>query len=175
MSSGLFSGLLLTHYLFHSNLVQLWGWLPLLVFLHPSPQSSWDKSPLDSIQSSAACWFTSISGWIPHASLYPPEFSLSLLYVHILFRLGSPTISFFYWQVMLIRRRDPLYMGTRIPKYKCLAFYYFYDTGCLSCVCTTWVPRVLCPCVYTTWMSGARGTQKRASDSPGLELWVISK
>jgi len=110
----------------------------------------------------------------PCFSLFPRILSIPSVCPHpIPSRLSDHKL--FYWQVMLIRRRDPLYMGRRIPKHKCLAFYYLYDTGCLSCVCMTWVPSVLCPCVYTTWMSGARGTQKRASDSPGLELWVISK
>ena len=95
------------YYPFYSNWIQLHGWLPLLVFLCLSPQSSWaNLFILTWVQLLAGlCPSPQCLWWISHASDYFPEFSLFLLNVPPpIFCLSSLAISFFYWQVMLINR-----------------------------------------------------------------------
>lgn len=79
------------------------------------------------------------------------------------FHLSSLATSFFTdrrWclQEEILSTAEEEHTGMRILK--CLAFYYFYDTGCLLHVCTT-------------WMSAACRTQKRASNSPNWSYKLL--
>lgn len=82
--------------------VQLCGCFLLLIFLHLSPQSSWDNSPLDSTLRSATRWFTAVSGWISPASI-SPEFPLSLM--HVL----PPTSTSAHWPQAFLLTGDDAY------------------------------------------------------------------